>query len=104
VYGTVEFTTAPGSISAELLGPRASAPCYHHQAMDRIADGLRVTAAAQDGTVQALETTAGAWVLGVQYHPEQNPADLRLFRGFIEAARNYRKERTENLADVHQHV
>jgi putative glutamine amidotransferase len=72
--------------------------------MDRIADGLRVTAAAQDGTVQALETTEGGWVLGVQYHPEQNPEDPRLFRGFIEAARNYRKERTENLADVHQHV
>jgi putative glutamine amidotransferase len=104
VFGNVEFTTAPGSISEELLGPRASAPCYHHQAMDRIAAGLRVTAAAQDGTVQALETTDGGWVLGVQYHPEQNPDDLRLFRGFIEAARNYRKERTENLADVHQHV
>jgi putative glutamine amidotransferase len=72
--------------------------------MDRIADGLCVTAAAQDGTVQALETTAGGWVLGVQYHPEQNPEDLRLFRGFIEAARNYRKERTENPVDVHQHV
>lgn len=104
VFGNVEFTTKPGSISEELLGPRASAPCYHHQAMDRIADGLCVTAAAQDGTVQALETTAGGWVLGVQYHPEQNPEDLRLFRGFIEAARNYRKERTENLVDVHQHV
>lgn len=104
VYGTVEFTTTPGSISEALLGPRASAPCYHHQAMDRIADGLRVTAAAQDGTVQALETTTPGWVLGVQYHPEQNPDDLRLFRGFIEAARNYRKERTENLADAHQHV
>ena len=41
---------------------------------------------------------------GVQFHPEQNPEDLRLFKGFVEAARNYRKERTENLADVHQHV
>jgi putative glutamine amidotransferase len=104
VFGNVEFSTKPGSISEELLGPRASAPCYHHQAIDRIAAGLRVTAAAQDGTVQALETTEGGWVLGVQYHPEQNPEDLRLFRGFIEAARNYRKERTENPADVHQHV
>ena len=104
VFGNVGFSTAPGSISERLLGPTASAPCYHHQAMDRIAEGLQVTAAAQDGTVQALETTTGGWVLGVQYHPEQNPDDLRLFKGFIEAARSYRKERTENTPDVHQHV
>ena len=105
VFGTVEFNTTPGSISEHLLGPSASAPSYHHQAVDRIADGLRVTAAAaQDGTVQALETTTGGWVLGVQFHPEQNPEDLRLFKGFVEAARNYRKERTENLVDVHQHI
>jgi gamma-glutamyl-gamma-aminobutyrate hydrolase PuuD len=104
VFGNVDFTTSPGSISEDLLGPRASAPCYHHQAMDKIADGLQVTAAAEDGTVQALETTSGGWVLGVQYHPEQNPEDLRLFTGFIEAARNYRNERTENSVDVHQHV
>lgn len=104
VFGTVEFSTSPGSISERLLGPRAGAPCYHHQAMDTIADGLAVTAAAQDGTVQALETTTDGWVLGVQFHPEQNPDDLRLFRGFVEAARNYRKERTENPVDVHQHV
>lgn len=104
VFGTVEFTTAPGSISEELLGPRASAPCYHHQAIDSIADGLYVTATAADGTVEALETTSRGWVLGVQFHPEQNPDDLRLFSGFVEAARNYRNERTESPVNVHQHV
>jgi putative glutamine amidotransferase len=104
LFGTVDFTTAPDSISGHLLGPRASAPCYHHQALDGIADGLRVTAAAADGTVEAVESTSGGWVLGVQFHPEQNADDLRLFRGFIEAARDYRKERTEESIHVHQHV
>ncbi|WP_258228988.1 gamma-glutamyl-gamma-aminobutyrate hydrolase family protein [Arthrobacter sp. HMWF013] len=104
VFGEVEFTTTTGSISRSLLGPGASAPCYHHQAMDRIADGLCVTAAAADGTVEALETSTAGWALGVQFHPEQNPDDLRLFKGFIEAAANYRKDRTENPANVHQHV
>jgi putative glutamine amidotransferase len=103
VFGNVEFTTTGGSISRLLLGHRASAPCYHHQAIDRIADGLCVTATASDGTVEVVETTSGGWVLGVQFHPEQNPADLRLFNGFIEAASNYRKERMEK-SDVHQHV
>jgi putative glutamine amidotransferase len=104
VFGKVEFTTTEESISRVLLGPRASAPCYHHQAIDQIADGLRVTASAADGTVEALETTSGGWALGVQFHPEQNPADLRLFAGLIEAAHNFRNERMENSADVHQHV
>lgn len=104
VYGSVEFTTAAGSISERLLGSRASAPCYHHQAIDAVAKGLRVTAEALDGTVEAVETTSGGWVLGVQFHPEQNQDDLRLFSGFIEAARRYRKERTEGSAHVQQYV
>jgi putative glutamine amidotransferase len=104
VFGEVEFRTTTGSISGHLLGPSASAPCYHHQAMDRIADGLCVTAVAADGTVEALETMTGGWALGVQFHPEQNPNDLRLFKGFIEAATTYRKDRTENPGNVHQHI
>jgi putative glutamine amidotransferase len=103
VYGSVEFTTAAGSISERLLGSRASAPCYHHQAIDAVAKGLRITAEALDGTVEALETTSGGWVLAVQFHPEQNQDDLRLFSGFIEAARRYRKERREGT-HVQQYV
>lgn len=103
VFGNVEFATAPGSITGELLGPLASAPCYHHQAIDGLAKGLCVTASAADGTIEAVETTSGGWVLGVQFHPEQNPADQRLFDGFINAARNYRTERRESPVHV-QHV
>ncbi len=104
VFGSVEFSTTPGSISAELLGERAIAPCYHHQALEVVADALRITAAAADGTVEAVETISGGWVLGVQFHPEQNLDDLRLFSGFIDAARTYRTERTESPAHVHNHV
>jgi gamma-glutamyl-gamma-aminobutyrate hydrolase PuuD len=104
MFGNVEFTTAPGSIIEALLGPRASAPCYHHQALERVADGLRVTAAAPDGTIEAVETTSGGWVLGVQFHPEQDPGDLRLFESFVEAARTYRISRTEGTVHVEQHV
>ncbi|MHA7277832.1 gamma-glutamyl-gamma-aminobutyrate hydrolase family protein [Arthrobacter sp. Hz1] len=104
VFGSVEFTTATGSISAGLLGPRATAPCYHHQALDNVAAGLRVTATAADGTIEAVETTSGGWVLGVQFHPEQDPGDLRLFEGFIEAARTYSKTRTEGTINVDHHM
>ncbi|WP_375141146.1 gamma-glutamyl-gamma-aminobutyrate hydrolase family protein [Arthrobacter sp. PAMC25284] len=49
-----------------------------------------------DGTVQALESAdPSGWLLGVQFHPEQNPEDLRLFRGFVQAAGSYRANRKE---------
>ncbi|UZX05627.1 type 1 glutamine amidotransferase [Arthrobacter sp. CDRTa11] len=99
VYGSVGFTSLPGSITRELLGPVASAPCYHHQAIDGLADGLRVAASAADGTIEAVETTSGGWVLGVQFHPEHNPSDLRLFRGFVEAASDYRAAANQRPAN-----
>lgn len=88
-YGSVRFATTPGSRCAELLGEQAESPCYHHQALDRVADGLVVTARADDGTVEAVETTTGGWTLGVQFHPEENRQDVRLFDGFLAAAREY---------------
>ncbi|MBF4993151.1 gamma-glutamyl-gamma-aminobutyrate hydrolase family protein [Arthrobacter gandavensis] len=87
VFGEVRFTTAPGSLVSSLLGPQASAPCYHHQGIAELGHGLAVTAVAPEGTIEALELPGtGSWVLGVQFHPEQNPEDLRLFRGFVAAA------------------
>lgn len=90
-YGTVEVRTEPGSRIAGVLGARATAPCYHHQAVDRVADGLRVTARSPDGLVQALEPdgarVGGGWALAVQFHPEEDATDDRLFAALIQAAR-----------------
>lgn len=92
-YGKVRFSTVPGSRCAQLLGPSAESPCYHHQALDEVAEGLVVTARAADGTIEAVETTTGAWTLGVQFHPEENRKDARLFEGFIDVARRFAKDR-----------
>jgi putative glutamine amidotransferase len=97
VYGEAAFSTTPGSLIHELLGDSATSPCYHHQAMDSVPDALHITARSADGIIQALETTDGGWVLGVQFHPEQNPNDLRLFRGFVEAAASYRSDQTATM-------
>jgi hypothetical protein len=67
-------------------------PTHHHQAVDRLGDGLVATAWAADGTVEAVEFTAASaadgagFVIGVQWHPEEGE-DPRLFRALIDAAR-----------------
>jgi len=43
----------------------------HHQAADRIGDGLVVTAVAADGTIEGLEHET-APIVGVQWHPERS--------------------------------
>lgn len=51
------------------LGP-IEISCYHHQAIDRLGDGLTVVARAEDGNVEAVVVEAAAWTAGVQWHPE----------------------------------
>jgi putative glutamine amidotransferase len=61
---------------------------YHHQAVDRLADGLRVTATATDGIIEGAEVTdPDWWVVAVQWHPEDLTSDARswdrgIFRAF----------------------
>ncbi|MEM9561773.1 MAG: gamma-glutamyl-gamma-aminobutyrate hydrolase family protein [Actinomycetota bacterium] len=68
----------PGSLLAAIHGGEATRPgapvrrgvnSLHHQTVDRIGDGLIVTAMADDGTVEGLESPAGDLV-AVQWHPE----------------------------------
>jgi putative glutamine amidotransferase len=70
---------------------------WHHQAVDRLGDGLRITARASDGLVEALEPEGGHWVVGVQWHPELNAAgnvrQAALLRAFRDAASSYRHDR-----------
>jgi len=75
--------------------PRVRVNSDHHQAADRVADGLVVSARAHDGTVEALEDPRLPWCLGVQWHPERMPDDpltRRLFADFVEAAHRRQAE------------
>lgn len=48
---------------------------HHHQAIDVPGEGLRVTArAVGDDVPEAVESVGPNWVLGVQWHPEADPA------------------------------
>lgn len=86
VFGANTVTLAEGSRTAKVLGTETKVHCYHHQAVDRLGSGLLATGWAPDGTVEAVELP-DAFVLGVQWHPEQDSDDLRLFAALVEEAR-----------------
>jgi gamma-glutamyl-gamma-aminobutyrate hydrolase PuuD len=84
-YGDNAVSIAPGSRLAALVGTEATWACHHHQAVDRLGEGLTAVAWAQDGTVEAAELDGARFVVGVQGHPEVGD-DARLFAGLVEAA------------------
>lgn len=71
---------------AGLSGRTVETNTYHHQAADRIGDGLVVAARSGDGVVEALAGTDSP-VLGVQWHPEMHqpgePAGDAPFRWLV---------------------
>lgn len=93
VFGTTAITTAPGSLLASILGPRSTVPCYHHQGLAEVTTPLVATAWAEDGLVEAVELPGDRWVLGVQWHPEEEQDDLRLFQALVAAS----EQRQETL-------
>ncbi|MEV6579100.1 gamma-glutamyl-gamma-aminobutyrate hydrolase family protein [Streptomyces sp. NPDC051582] len=75
-----------GTRYAALVPEEAEVPTYHHQAVDRLGEGLIASAHAVDGTVEAIELPDPAhWVLGVQWHPERDK-DTRVMAALVEAA------------------
>ena len=68
----------------------------HHQAAAVVGDGLRISAEAPDGVIEALENTSPEhFVLAVQWHPERSleqPASRAIFRALVEAARTRHNE------------
>ncbi|NYI90046.1 anthranilate synthase component 2/putative glutamine amidotransferase [Amycolatopsis endophytica] len=86
VYGPSRVTLAEGSRVAGILGAETKCQCYHHQAVDQLGEGLRAVGWAADGTVEAVELPGEHFVVGVQWHPEQDTQEVRLFAALVEAA------------------
>ena len=80
----------PGSLLATLTGAGPlDVNSFHHQAADRLGEGLRVVARALDGAVEGLEDPAHPFLLGVQWHAEGMMAwaeQRRLFAALVQAA------------------
>ncbi len=63
---------------------RVTASCHHHQAIAQLGDGLQVVGRAADGIIEALELD-GAFLLAVQWHPEDTAADDRAQQRLFDA-------------------
>ncbi|MCZ1005055.1 gamma-glutamyl-gamma-aminobutyrate hydrolase family protein [Streptomyces mirabilis] len=85
VFGRHEVTPVAGSLYGDVVPETCAVPTYHHQAVERLGDGLTASAHALDGTVEAIELPSSRWVLGVQWHPEMGE-DLRVMRALVRAA------------------
>jgi putative glutamine amidotransferase len=81
-----------GSELARIFGGEeleiADVNSFHHQAIDRLGEGLRVSARAPDGTIEAVEDPGRRFLIGVQWHAEtlvHRQAEAALFRRFVDA-------------------
>lgn len=76
----------------KILGcSQISVNTIHHQAVDRLGQGLVVSARSPDGFVEALEWPEHRFFLGVQWHPElmqHHDAQMKIITAFVDACRN----------------
>jgi putative glutamine amidotransferase len=89
-FGSHPVRIEAGSRLAGILGANGAGvdvPTAHHQAIDRLGDGLVATAWAEDGVVEAVERagTGGPFLVAVQWHPEAGE-DPRLIKALIAAS------------------
>ncbi len=76
----------------------------HHQSVEKPGDGLQIVARADDGVIEAVESTSkDHFVLGLQWHPERGYDDDELskaiFRSFVQAAWQRQQEPRNDTVD-----
>ncbi|HEY3999345.1 MAG TPA: gamma-glutamyl-gamma-aminobutyrate hydrolase family protein [Candidatus Xenobia bacterium] len=88
VSGPHAVVFQPHSRLAEIYGSdEVQLTSHHHQSINTVGAGYRVTARALDGTIEGIETQDGR-VIGVQSHPEREAAGLPFFHEFVDQARS----------------
>ncbi|MBK8020048.1 MAG: gamma-glutamyl-gamma-aminobutyrate hydrolase family protein [Chloroflexi bacterium] len=66
----------PESRLVAIMGQgRVTTASWHHQAIDRLAEGLRVVGWASDDVIEAVEVAGKPQVMAVQWHPELSAAE-----------------------------
>ena len=88
MFGTQIVNTLADSAVRAIVGTEIEVRCHHHQAVAEIGAGLRATAWSANGVIEAVEPIddTGPYLLGVQWHPEEDATDKRLFAALVAAA------------------
>ena len=85
-----EIIVKEGTRLEKILKEERRVNSFHHQVLDRIAEGLTVTACSSlDQVVEAVEAPGERYILGVQWHPEEliaHEAHKALFEELIAQA------------------
>jgi putative glutamine amidotransferase len=88
-WGTHDVRIAAGTRLEALAGGRGGlVNTSHHQAVDRLAPGFRISARSEDGVIEAFEADrahAQPFLLGVQWHPEAMEPGLPLADRLLDA-------------------
>ena len=90
-------TALAGLIGADMLHVNS----FHHQAVDRLGESLRVSARSSDGVVEGLEAPGRPFVIGVQWHAEclaQRAGEAELFAALVRAGTRYSRSRNARRA------
>lgn len=65
-----EVTIVPGTKLASMFGGKVWTNSYHHQSVRELGKGLKISARAGDGVVEAVELEHYGYGMGIQWHPE----------------------------------
>jgi putative glutamine amidotransferase len=92
LFTNENMSLTEGSTLAEIFDNDTSVPgpVQHHQAIDQVAPGLVVSARGPDGIIQGVEAPERNFCVAVQWHPEENLGDIRIFDRLIHEAARYR--------------
>ncbi|MFD1705626.1 gamma-glutamyl-gamma-aminobutyrate hydrolase family protein [Siminovitchia sediminis] len=102
VYGTEKPHTGAGRESAfhyhkvyveeetrlmDIFGKETIVPSSHHQAIDRLGEGLIISGVDELGLIEAVEFPAHPCCIAVQWHPEEDyKTNMPLFKYFVSEA------------------
>jgi putative glutamine amidotransferase len=89
VFAEHDVDVSPGTRLGAILGDRHDVKSHHHQGFDGLGEGLRESARAPDGTIEALEDPSRRFTLGVLWHPEAGEGGA-LFDALVEEAIAFR--------------
>jgi putative glutamine amidotransferase len=95
IHVSHSVTVAPGSLLRKIVVKATfMVNSSHHQSVKTVAPSLIASAVAPDGIVEAIESPAHQFFLGIQWHPEflfdRHVLHQRLFKAFLRAAKRAR--------------